>query len=430
MVDAPLPIENHPRPLRYLFLDLNAYFASVEQEERPELRGKPVAVVPMVADSTCVIAASYEAKALGVKTGTNVAEARQRCPGIHLLEARPQVYVAYHKAIIEAAETVLPVEEVCSIDEMRFRLLGSESAPAVARELGVRIKKAIRDHVGEQMTCSVGIATNAFLSKLATELQKPDGLVILEAADLPNRLFELKLTDFTGINRRMAARLNGAGIFTAEQLCTASKSELLRAFGSIIGERWWYLLRGIDLPSEKTDRKSLGHSHILPPDLRNDKGCRDVLMRLIQKASARLRQTGLWTSHMTISVSAFEKPWSVDCPLPPTQDTMRMNDELLRVWPSRDFKRPRGVSITFTHLSEQSGFTPSLFEPIVDHSRIDGAIDDINQRFGKNKIFIAGMQRSRNTAPERIAFNKTWLFSEGKGDNEWVDTFRGLREPE
>ena len=426
MVDEHLPIENHPRPLRYLFLDLNAYFASVEQQERPELRGRPVAVVPVDADTSFVIAASYEAKARGVKTGTQIGEAKQMCPGIEIVPARPQVYVAYHKAVIEAAETVLPVEEVCSIDEMRFRLLLSESSPAVAQELGLNIKNAIRNYVGEQMTCSVGIAPNPFLAKLATELQKPDGLVTLQASDLPHRLHSLKLTDFTGINKKMAARLNGAGIFSAEQLCSASREELLHGFGSVIGERWWYLLRGVDLPSEVRDRKSLGHSHVLPPKLRTEQGCREVLMRLIQKAAARLRATELWASHMTISVKGFDRSWKSEIILSATQDTLRMNEEFLKVWPQRDFRKPRSVAITFSNLHALQEVTPSLFDQIEDRADLNHAVDDINRRFGKNSVFLAGMERAKNSAPERIAFNKTWLFSEGKGDNEWVNTFRGL----
>ncbi|HVL39866.1 MAG TPA: hypothetical protein VM328_10800, partial [Fimbriimonadaceae bacterium] len=146
MVDASLPIESRDgRRLRVIFLDLNAYFASCEQQERPELRGRPIAVVPMMADSTCAIAASYEAKAFGIKTGTKVAEAKEMCPELVLVQARPPLYVHMHKKILEAVEDVLPVEKVCSIDEMRFRLLETESSPAVARELALRLKKIIRE---------------------------------------------------------------------------------------------------------------------------------------------------------------------------------------------------------------------------------------------------------------------------------------------
>src|ERR1700744_4204923 len=104
--------------LRWLFLDLNSYFASVEQELRPELRGRPMAVVPLVADTTCCIAASYEAKAYGVRTGTQVGEAKRLCPGIVLVEARHEVYVEYHNRIVEAVQRCVPVAAGCLIAEV------------------------------------------------------------------------------------------------------------------------------------------------------------------------------------------------------------------------------------------------------------------------------------------------------------------------
>jgi len=430
MVDGHLPILDQPRPLRSLFLDFNSYFASVEQQERPELRGKPVAVCPVMADTSFIIAASYEAKARGVKTLTQIGLAKEICPDIQLVHARPPAYVHYHKRILEVVESVLPVEQVCSIDEMRFRLIGAEKHPARARELALQMKKAIRENVGECMTCSVGIAPNAFLAKLATELQKPDGLVMIQVDDLPDKLLGLKLTDYTGINRKMAARLNAAGIFTSQQLNAASREELREAFGSIVGERWWYLLRGFEISDERRENQSLSHSHVLPPDLRTDQGCREVLLRLLQKASARLRANGFWTTTMTVSVKGFDKSWEARAKLPPTQDTVTMNEHFLRMWETRDFVRPRAVAVWFSDLRPKEEVTPSLFEETADRAELMSAIDDVNRRFGKNKVHLAGMHHAKDTAEERIAFNKTWLFDEGKGDNEWVDTFRGLREPE
>src|SRR5580698_9032787 len=117
MVDVFLPISNTDRNLRYLFLDFNSYYASVEQQERPELRGKPVAVVPVMTDTTSCIAASYEAKRFGIRCGTNVGEARARCPELEVVAARSRVYVAYHEKAKQVAERVLPIDEVHSIDE-------------------------------------------------------------------------------------------------------------------------------------------------------------------------------------------------------------------------------------------------------------------------------------------------------------------------
>lgn len=425
MVDGILPIERRERPLRFLFLDLNSYFASVEQDDRPELRGRPVAVVPVDADTSFVIAASYEAKRFGIKTGTMIREAKERCPEIEIVLARPKLYVAYHHQILKVAESVLPIDKVCSIDEMRFQLLGGERTREGAIDMAKKMKAAIRNHVGSEMSCSVGIAPNAFLAKVGTELQKPDGLIVLEAKDLPEALHSLKLTDFPGINRRMAARLQAAGIFDSRQLCAASKDHLLRAFGSIVGERWWHMLRGHDLDIDVHERKTLGHSHVLAPDLRTDKGARDVMMRLMQKASARLRSENLWATAMAISVQGFNRSWHAKTRMPATQDTVTMNEQLFEMWKRRDFDKPRLVAVTFYDLRSEAEFTPSLFTPTKDRAKLSHAVDKINNRFGKHSVYLAGVKEVRHTADEKIAFNKTWLFSEGRGDNEWVDTFRG-----
>jgi DNA polymerase-4 len=427
VVDGLLPIESRARPLAYLFLDLNSYFASVEQEEQPELRGRPVGVAAVDVDTSFVIAASYEAKAFGVRTGTMIRDAKAMCPGIVIVPARAKVYVGYHKQVLKVAESVLPIDQVCSIDEMRFRLIGEERTPKAAIELGKKMKATIRRDVGERMTCSVGIAPNAFLSKVATELQKPDGLVVLTADDLPDRLLSLELMDFPGINRRMAARLNAAGIFNTEQLCRADRPEMRRAFGSVVGERWWYYLRGFDLGAETTDRKTLGHSHVLAPALRTDQGCREVLLRLLQKASARLRSEGLWASGMTILVTGFRKSWHAKVRLPPTQDTMTLNEHFLEMWSGRDFESPKMVGVTFFDLRNEPEITPSLFTPTKDRSKLSHVVDTVNQKFGKHSVYLAGMEKVRHTADEKIAFNKTWLFSEGKGDHDWVSPFHGLR---
>lgn len=430
MVDESLPFPRADRGLRYLFLDLNAYFASVEQQEQHHLRGKPTVVVPVEADTSFCIAASYEAKACGVKTGTMIRDAKAMCPGLHIVKARPPAYVAYHQRIIEVCETVLPVDRVCSIDEMRFRLLGEEREPDQARRLAERMKSAIARDVGDQMRCSIGIAPNAFLAKIATELQKPNGLVTIEASDLPQRLYELKLTDFTGINRKMAARLQAAQIFTAEDLCRAERTHMIRAFGSVVGERYYYLLRGYEVDLDTEDRKSLSHSHVLPPALRTDTGCREVLLRLIQKASARLRANRAWPGEMAVYVRGFDRSWKAKRKITPTQDTLVLNEVFGEMWRERDFERPRSVGVVFSDLHDRETVTPSLFDQddSAEREELMAAVDALNQKFGKNKIFLAGMERTKDTASEKIAFNKTWLFAEGKGDHEWPDTFRGLRE--
>lgn len=411
--------------LRWLFLDLNSYFASVEQAENPELVGKPIAVCPVNGDSGTVIAASYEAKKFGVRTGTRVGDAKRMCPDITLVAGRPNVYVAYHGAVIKATETVLPIDKVCSIDEFRIRLLGEERDPRRAQVLAREIKAAIASHVSPQLTSSIGIAPNPWLAKLATEFQKPDGLVTILPEELPDRLRGLELTMFTGINRRMKARLNASGVFVSDDLIALDPAGLNRAFGSIMGERWFYLLRGYDLDFQAESGKSLGHSHVLPPNMRNDRDTRAILLRLTHKACARMRAEGLWARHVTISVTGRVRSWSEESRIPPTQDAISLAPIIERLWTGRDFSQPTQASITFTGLQKGPDGTPSLFEEPKDFAELGHAVDRVNNKFGKHSVYLASIHRSKDTASEKIAFNKTWLFSEGKDDHAWPDTFRG-----
>lgn len=421
MVDDSLPILNTERKLRYLFLDFNAYFASVEQQERPELRGKPVAVAPVMSDTTSCIAASYEAKAYGIRCGTNIGEARLRCKDLQVVAARPKIYVAYHEKAKQVAERVLPIDEVHSIDEVSFKLLGDERTKEASTKIAQKMKRELARALGPYIRCSIGIAPNRFLSKVATDMQKPDGLVVIESHDLPHKLCRLGLTEFVGINTRMEQRLNGAMIFSAEQLCNANRRELVYAFGSIVGEKWWYMLRGYDMGPEVHPRRSLGHSSVLAPDMRTDAACKEVLLRLLQKASARLRAEELWTESMDVDVSSTLRSWQTHIKLPPTQDTVTLNEYFLKAWDSRDFRQPRKVGVTFTSLKKAEQVTPSLFDPNYDRMLLNRAVDTVNQRFGKNTIYLAGMRHAKDAADEKIAFNKTWLFQEGKGDNAIID---------
>ena len=172
-------------PVQWLFLDLNAFFASCEQQENPALRGKPVIVVQTLTDSACAIAASYAAKGFGIKTGTLVREARRLCPEVIPVQANHRLYTDYHDRILKAVDTCLPIEKVMSIDEMACRLMGTERQVPVARELALKIKRALREQVGECLTCSIGLAPNVFLGKVGSDLQKPDGLVVITPTTCP-----------------------------------------------------------------------------------------------------------------------------------------------------------------------------------------------------------------------------------------------------
>jgi DNA polymerase-4 len=234
------------------------------------LRDKAVGVLPVMADTTCCIAASIEAKRCKVTTGTAVREARKRCPDIIFVQARPSVYVEMHHLIVAAVESCYPVSAVLSIDEMALDLTGRHQHEKHALKLARDIKKAIYREAGEVMRCSIGIAPNRFLAKTASNFKKPDGLEFIRPDELPQRLFHLALSDLNDIGPAMEQRLNRHGIETVKQLCLASKDTLRHAWGGVEGERYYAKLRGEVLPPFPSHQSTVGHSQVLPPELRNE----------------------------------------------------------------------------------------------------------------------------------------------------------------
>ncbi|MGI8923802.1 MAG: DNA polymerase Y family protein [Fimbriimonadales bacterium] len=409
---------NRGAPYRYLFLDLNAFFASVEQQENPELRGKPVGVVPMLADSTVLIAASYEAKKFGCNTLTRVSDAKRLCPHIMLVEGDHKTYAEYHDRVVKAVESVVPVEKVCSIDEMRVMLLGSEATEEAARAIAARVKTAIYEQVGECMTCSIGLAPNAFLSKVASDMEKPNGLVLLHPDTMAERLRALGVTEFYGINKRMAVRLGLGGIFTAADMLSASEPQLRSAFGSVVGGRWWYLLRGYDVPEKERPRKSLGNSHVLPPQHRTREGSYQVLLRLLQKATARLRREALTCRQAAFIVRDGKEEWVHKVKVEATSETLVLVEILQEAWASNPIEDPTQVGLTFYDLEPAAERTPSIFDRDNDRHKLASAVDVLNAKFGKNAILPAGVLAAKDSAEERIAFQKTSLFDEGPAEQQ------------
>ena len=182
-------------PLRHLFIDMNSFFASCEQQDKPNLRDRAVAVIPTDAETTCCIAACYRAKACGVRTGTPVWQARKLCPGIVCVVADHKRYVIVHNRIVAAVRRVIPIESVMSIDEMACRLVGDERKPEAAAGIAGKIKEEVYALAGDRMHCSIGIGPNVLLAKVAADMKKPNGLTVLADGDMPTALCRLKLTD-------------------------------------------------------------------------------------------------------------------------------------------------------------------------------------------------------------------------------------------
>ena len=414
--------------LNWLFVDLNSYFASVEQDVRPDLRGRPVGIVPMMADTTVCIAASYEAKAFGVKTGTVVADAKRMCPGIELVEARHEIYVDYHRRIVEAVESCLPVTAVCSIDEMACRLMGRERPLLAAMELGRQVKRRILERVGPMMRSSVGLATNRYLAKVASDMEKPDGLVALPLDILPEALRQLSLRDLPGIGARTEKRLNEKGIHTMEQLLARDCEGAGELWGSVWGERLWHWLRGEDFDMSETEHlKSMSHQHVLAPEMRNGEKAWAVAHKLLHKAAMRLRAGGLWAGSIGLAigfavprgdstpVSRFGVPtrgWKSELRLSECQDNQTLIAALSRLWASRpkgaQYEHPYFIGVHLNGLVPDRLHSLNLFEGTEDEqgrARLQAAMDALNNKYGLSTLAPATMLTAFRAAPTRIAFH-------------------------
>lgn len=393
-------------PLRYLFVDLNSYFASVEQQLRPELRAKPVAVVPMNIDTTVCIAASYEAKKFGIKTGTKVGEAKERCRDLILVEARPALYVEFHHKLVQAVESCIPIEKVFSIDEMVCRLTGSQQQRDRALGLAAQIKRKVAEDVGSELRSSIGIAPNVFLAKTASDMQKPDGLVVIDLPDLPECLLKLKLSDLYGIGPRMEKRLHENGIHTVRDLWNAGNARLRKVWGGIEGERMHSNLRGEDLYAAPTHKSSVGHSHVLEPDMRSEERAFAVLHRLLQKAAVRLRSYGLVAGALQVTVKYVRGArWEDEIHFDETSDTLTLVRALSGMWEKKPKfgDIPFKVAITLIKLRESQTQTLPLFRG-KNVETLNAAIDKLNSAYGKTTVYYAGAHPALHSAPMRIAF--------------------------
>jgi DNA polymerase-4 len=433
-----------PDLFAFLHIDLNSFFASVEQQLHSEYRGRPTGVVPTMADTTSLIAASYEAKALGIKTGTRVSEAKRLCPDIILVNGDHSAYAEYSHNIAAAVERVCPVAHTPSIDEMVCQLLGRERNPPAARKIALAIKQAIKDDVGETLRCSVGMAPNRYLAKIASDMQKPDGLTGLLPSQLPRAISHLELRDLPGIGARTEVRLNAKGIRTMPQLLDLDRPAMHKLFDSVWGDRMYHWLRGGDtgddgapIPAEL--QKSLGHSHVLAPEHRSPEGAWAVAHKLLHKAAMRLRMEKFFTGSLTVTIkyalsqsqaaqaanaatsSAQAKVkkhlsgitqtgWGMEARFRPCQDTLSLLEALQGCWKQQptgpEHAKPFFVGVTLRNLIPEDEMQTTLFEEPGNRNQLSATMDKLNLKYGHTTLHFAGMLPARDSAPTRIAFTQ------------------------
>lgn len=421
-----------------LHVDMDSFFASCEQQANPRLRGKPIAVSGDPKSRTVVAAASKEAKRFGVKSAMTIHDARRLCPQIEFVLGNPDRYVTVSRQVIAILESYTPDVEVTSIDEAFMDVTGwAERAGGVLR-MAHAIKRQVRLAFGEWITCSIGIASNKRLAKLASDFDKPDGIVVvtddrfpchpegarategsyapeyrvrvLSRADLLSRI---TLRDLCGIGSRIEARLAAMGITTVAGLATTPVSQLVQEFGvygndlhdMAVGEDDRLVRTGNDEP------KSMSHACTLPRDIHTYVETHPVVEELSEKVAARLRRHGYEgsTVHLQLRFADFSGHVEQRTLATATDDGLRIAQEAMRMLIGRALSKPIrlvGIGVSALRLARPTQLP--LFPRDQRWWRAIRALDRVNDRYGDWTLQRGALLRSERYARKvAAAFQST-----------------------
>jgi DNA polymerase-4 len=405
-----------PAGVERLYLDFDSFFATAEQHLQPHLRGRPVGIIPVDTPHTGLIAASREAKQLGIKRGMWVREARAICPDIALVAARHEQYVLLHDEIVRTVGEVLPVAAVRSIDEMVCALAANEAARPL--EIGRGVKDAIARKVGAGLTCSVGIGPTELLAKIAAEMEKPDGLVIIRPEDLPGPLLRLSLTDIPGIARGNAARLERAGITDIAGFWALAPKQARAIWGNVEGERLWAELHGYAVERPETARAMFGHGRVLPHSWRKPEKFEICARVLTIKAARRMRREGFAARALSLWFTDKNTAgWFGEERFAPAWDDRSILTSLGRLFASaRRTGAPlngRSLHVALHDLAPAEEVAPDLFESTTEFQskrrweRLSLLADGLNARYGRAVVNLGPwVEPPGGYAGAKIAFGR------------------------
>jgi len=382
-----------------MHLDMDAFFASVEQVVNPELRGRAIAVTG-AAKRTVVTTASYEARAFGVKTGMNRFEAKRQCPHILFISGDNRKYMDVSTRIMNIIKSFSPLVEVYSVDEAFIDISGLGGLLGGPLEIGRAMKERIKAETG--LACSVGIAPNKLMAKLASNFDKPDGLTLIRACDVEGHIRDLPVGKLWGIGPNISARLAVMGIKTCAELGRAPAGILKTKFG-IIGERLGAMGRGqyedpVSPAGADDCVKSIGHSMTLPEDVWEKDAIRMYLLKLSEMVCARARRHGLrgWTVCLTLRYPDFYTFTRQRRMSRATNDTHALYRAAKRLISSMRLKAPlRLIGVSLKGIVEGARQLP-LFTDEARRERLLMAMDEINGRFGHSALtWSALLERER-----------------------------------
>lgn len=397
----------NPEPPYLMHIDLNSCFASVEQQANPLLRGKPIAVAAYKTPSGCILAASIEAKKLGIKTGMRVKDGKLICPGLIVMEPDPNKYRTVHISLRNLLTNYTDVITPKSIDEFVLDLKHSPYIGKGMFTIAKEIKRRIREEIGDWLRVSIGIGPNRFLAKTAAGLTKPDGLDEINSNNYEEIYRRLKLTDLCGIAKANSLRLNTAGIYSVTDFYRAPVLQLRSAFHSV-GAYYWYLrLRGWEIDTVDFTRKSFGNSVALGKTYATIDELSPILMKLVEKSSMRMRRANYKTRGIHLSLlykdfSFYRHGQNISKPL---FDPREIYKETLDIMIRSPYRKPvRDIAVSLFNLSKSETTQLEFFEDVSRKENLISAMDKVNEVFGDFVLTPATMLNMDNIVHDRIAF--------------------------
>jgi DNA polymerase-4 len=408
---------NSAQPL-IMHIDLNSCFATVEQQARVMLRGKPVAIVNRRTEMTMIVTASYEAKAAGVQLGMRLRDAKILCPDLVGVESDPAKYrFVYHK-LLDIMNDYSAHVTMKSIDEgvIDFSQAPQSIIDRGLENIGMEIKQRLRDEIGVAMRCNVGIATNRFLAKMAASLHKPDGLDIITHENLREVLGTLKLLDLTGIAYRNEQRLNSVGIMTPLQFLDADPKVLHdMVFKSINGDQWHQRLRGWEVDDVETTVKRVGRQYVLDGFNLSFDEILDRLHHLCESVGERMRKQGLSARGIYVGTRTFRMEgdkrrnyWHASHV---SQTPFFSNETIYNLARKLFVNAPpniRDINVHCYLLEREENPQLSLFNDEIARDRaVTDAIDEINQRYGEHTVHAASTLNTGPFVKTKIPFGST-----------------------
>ena len=377
---------------RIMYVDMNAFFASIEQQRRPELRGKPVAVVTHIGGAGSVLASSYEAKAFGLKTGMRLRDAWVLCPRLISVETDLHVYRAVHLQFMALMRDIIGDEvQARSVDEVACFLPRNWANSEHANLLAHQVKERIRNELGEYIKCSIGIGPNTLLAKLATDLQKPDGLVEISLENTTRILTPLDLTALPGIASRNAERLKRRNISTPLELYN-TPIEVLRQFFGAWGQYWYWRLHGFEVDGTNEGLKTMSHQHALKewtPDLER---LHDPLTRMADRLTHRLRRNELqcksvWVHASMVGMRGLHAERVFDAPCQSYPHILQTIEELFDGFPNPAPAPVRMLAVGFNNLSpSHNGWQMDLFGASKKEEAVSTALELVRSQHGFQAI--------------------------------------------